>query len=198
MSAPSVRPDAADKDQWRRWAIARRRTRSDADRLAAQVANRGHLLELGRKVGRLCAFLPLPSEPLDPGLLDDLAVSGVEVLIPRVRADAPLDWCRFPSPLIHGAFGIAEPTGPGLGPEAIATADIVLVPAFAVDRRGVRLGRGGGHYDRSLALLDGPSRRIAVLFDGEFVDQLPADPHDVPVTAFVAPGQGVVPLIPPT
>jgi len=97
----------------------------------------------------------------------------------------------------------------------------VLVPALAVDSTGVRLGRGGGHYDRSLALLspsegaagedgdedsgtcpDGASsggdensgrrpRLIAVVFDDELVPQLPRDAHDIPVTDVLTPTGGV-------
>ncbi len=80
------------------------------------------------------------------------------MLVPVVTGAAPLDWCEYvtrqpPQPTRRGALGIDEPTGPRLGPAAIADADVVLVPALAVDRRGHRLGRGGGHYDRTLALL---------------------------------------------
>jgi 5-formyltetrahydrofolate cyclo-ligase len=63
----------------------------------------------------------------------------------------------------------------------------VLVPALAVARDGVRLGRGGGSYDRALARVAPGTPRVALLFDGELVDALPADPWDVPVTDAVTP-----------
>jgi 5-formyltetrahydrofolate cyclo-ligase len=75
---------------------------------------------------------------------------------------------------------------------------VVLVPALAVDAEGHRLGRGGGHYDRSLALrpdrgASGAGALIAVLFDGERVPILPFDAHDVAVDAVVTPTGGVQP-----
>ena len=97
----------------------------------------------------------------------------------------------------RGAFGIDEPTGKLLGPDAVRDADAVCVPALAVDGSGVRLGRGGGHYDRTLAQA-GPrpagARLIAVVYDEEVVDSLPADVHDVRVNALVTPSRGVMDL----
>jgi 5-formyltetrahydrofolate cyclo-ligase len=72
----------------------------------------------------------------------------------------------------------------------------VLVPALAVDRRGARLGRGAGFYDRTLRLAGPAAALIAVVRDEEFVDRLPADPHDVPMTHAVTPDRGVVELEP--
>jgi 5-formyltetrahydrofolate cyclo-ligase len=71
--------------------------------------------------------------------------------------------------------------------------DVVLAPGLAVDRRGVRLGRGAGYYDRALAAVRAP---VAVLlYDAELVEEdLPAEPHDRPVTAVVTPLRGWVNL----
>jgi 5-formyltetrahydrofolate cyclo-ligase len=69
---------------------------------------------------------------------------------------------------------------------------LVLVPALAVDHSGVRLGKGGGYYDRALSLSTGPV--VAVVRDEEFVPSLPAEPHDVRVDAVLTPGRGVVRL----
>jgi len=61
----------------------------------------------------------------------------------------------------------------------------------AVDRTGVRLGRGGGSYDRALARVGPGTLRVAVVYDTELLDLLPAEPHDVPVHGAVTP-QGFV------
>ncbi|TDB95060.1 5-formyltetrahydrofolate cyclo-ligase, partial [Micromonospora fluostatini] len=89
-----------------------------------------------------------------------------------------------------------EPAGPRLGVTAIAGADLVVVPALAVDRRGLRLGRGGGSYDRALARVPATVPTVALLHDGELVGSLPAQPHDRPVRAVVTPASGVIELSP--
>ena len=185
---------AAAKGRMREALVAARRARSAEDRRAAAVANGRHLLDALRGHAVVAAYLPLPSEPLAADLLDALAGRGARVLLPVVRGPEPLDWVDHPSPTRPAALGIAEPTGPRLGPAAIRAVTAVLVPALAVDRAGHRLGRGGGHYDRTLALMgDGPDR-IAVLFDGELVDDVPTDLFDERVTAAVVPSAGLVAL----
>jgi 5-formyltetrahydrofolate cyclo-ligase len=182
---------AADraKAALRRTALARRRGRSTAAIAAARTAITDHLLAhlAGRPV--VAAYLPLATEPLDPDLPGRLESAGCRVLLPLASAGAALDWARHDGHARLGSFGIAEPAGTRLGVGAVADADVVLVPALLVDRRGVRLGRGGGHYDRTLGAAGG--ELIAVIFDDELVPELPVGPFDVPVGAVVTPGGGV-------
>jgi 5-formyltetrahydrofolate cyclo-ligase len=201
---PADAPIGAEKDRLRAVLIASRRSRGEAERRLARTANAEHLLVALRGVSCIAGYLPLPTEPLDQDLLDRVAET-CRVLVPVTLGPMPLDWCEYPGPVTRGFFGIPEPTGERLGPDAIADADAVLVPALAVDKAGHRLGRGGGHYDRTLALRSrlssvrnplgtAPADRtalIAVLFDGELVDTLPFDDFDRPVTAVVTPGEGV-------
>jgi 5-formyltetrahydrofolate cyclo-ligase len=70
----------------------------------------------------------------------------------------------------------------------VAAADVVLVPALAVDPAGNRLGRGGGSYDRALARARADAALVAVLHDGEMVERVPVQPHDIPVGAALLPG----------
>ena len=85
--------------------------------------------------------------------------------------------------LVNGAYGIPEPGAhlPRLEPSNI---DLMLVPAVAIDRRGYRLGYGGGYYDRLRA-----DRRwreiptIGIVFDFAYVDELPIDPWDLNLDA---------------
>ncbi|MGH3852075.1 MAG: 5-formyltetrahydrofolate cyclo-ligase [Pseudonocardiaceae bacterium] len=147
--------------------------------------------------GTVCAYWPVGGEPGSPELLDTLARRGWRVLLPVVGAVAePLDWaeCTGAESLRAGPLGLLEPTGPRLGRAAITAAVLVLVPALAVDRRGTRLGRGGGHYDRSLPLARPGTPLIAIVRDNEVLDSLPAQPHDVPVTAALTPSRGLLPL----
>lgn len=116
---------------------------------------------------RVAAYASFGTEPRTTALLTG------ETLLPVLLSDRDLDWS------VGG--------GPPLGREAVTACDVVLVPALAVDRAGVRLGRGGGSYDRALARVHGLV--VALLHDGELLDEaLPAEPHDVPVHAVALPG----------
>jgi 5-formyltetrahydrofolate cyclo-ligase len=144
----------------------------------------------------VCAYWPVGGEPGSVELLNSLLCRGCRVLLPLVSPPGPLDWAEYAgeASLRAGPFGLREPTGPPLGPAAIATAALVLVPALAVDRRGIRLGRGGGHYDRTLPLARPGVPLVAIVRDEEVLTSVPAQPHDVPVTAALTPGQGLLAL----
>jgi 5-formyltetrahydrofolate cyclo-ligase len=181
-----------DKAGWRAELLAGRRRRSPIAIADARRRIAAHLAPLGGPGGTVCAYLPLPTEPLDPDLPAELARRGARVLVPIAARDAPLDWCAWaPGATRRGSFGIREPLGQVLGADAIADAGVILIPALAVDRRGTRLGRGGGHYDRSLARDDIAGRLIAVIFDDEVVDTLPRALLDRPVTEVVTPTGGI-------
>jgi len=185
-----------EKARWRTRLSAARREREPAERAAARASNAAALLAELRGARTVCAYLPLGTEPLDPAVIGALVVAGVRVLLPVATADRPLEWAVAGGGVRRGAFGIDEPTGKLLGPDAVRDADAVCVPALAVDGSGVRLGRGGGHYDRTLSRLGRVPgvRLIAVVYDEEVVDSLPADFHDVRVNALVTPSRGVMDL----
>jgi 5-formyltetrahydrofolate cyclo-ligase len=150
--------------------------------------------------GTVCAYWPVSGEPGSPELLDNLAHCGCRVLLPLVGpptgAAGSLDWAEYTGAgsLRAGPLGLREPTGPRLGCAAIATAVLVLVPALAVDWHGIRLGRGGGHYDRTLPLATPGTPLVAIVRDDEVLASVPVQPHDVPVTAALTPGRGLFPL----
>jgi 5-formyltetrahydrofolate cyclo-ligase len=148
----------------------------------------------------VCAYVPVGSEPGSAELIDSLLRRGVRVLLPVAHHDAagmpvPLLWGEYrPGELVQARFGLQEPAEPWLPADAIAAATVVLVPALAVDRAGVRLGRGAGFYDRSLPLAAPAARLVAVVRDDELVDRLPAEPHDVRMTHALTPNGGLVTL----
>jgi 5-formyltetrahydrofolate cyclo-ligase len=149
--------------------------------------------------GPVCAYWPVGAEPGSSALLDGLRERGYRVLLPVVDPAGPLDWAEYlgTDSMRAGPLGLHEPAGRRLGTGAIAQAALVLVPALAVDRRGVRLGRGGGHYDRTLPLAAPGTPLVAVVRDEELLASLPAEPHDVTVSAALTPGGGLVVLAPP-
>jgi 5-formyltetrahydrofolate cyclo-ligase len=147
--------------------------------------------------GPVCAYVPVGSEPGSPELVAALHAAGNEVLLPVVPpVGGPLEWAAYTGPesLAAGPLGLREPTGPRLGPAAIARARLVLVPGLAADRSGVRLGRGGGHYDRTLPLAAPDVPLVIVLNDDELVERLPAEPHDRRVTGALLADAGLVTL----
>jgi len=160
----------------------------------------GHLPAFIGSGETVCAYVPVGSEPGSAELIDSLLRRGVRVLLPVARHDAaglpvPLQWGEYrPGGLVQARFGLREPAEPWLPPDAIRAATVVLVPALAVDRSGVRLGRGAGFYDRSLPLAGPTARLVAVVRDDELVDRLPAEPHDVRMTHALTPNGGLVAL----
>jgi 5-formyltetrahydrofolate cyclo-ligase len=130
----------------------------------------------------------MPSEPGTAPLISTLLGRDVEVLVPLIRANHALDWIVYDpaAPTTAGRLGVAEPVGLPLGPDALGTCDVVIVPALAVDHLGHRLGRGAGYYDRALADVRAPV--CALVFAHELLPEVPHEPHDVPVQMAVTPG----------
>ena len=137
-------------------------------------------------------YAAMPDEPDTEPLRRALRASGVRVLLPIVLDGSQLDWADDDGDLRPATrLGGPEPTGPRLGPDGVQLAQVVLIPALAVDTLGNRLGQGAGYYDRTLPLL-GPSVPVlAVVHDNEVLDAaiepIPAEPHDVPVDAVITP-----------
>ncbi|GAA3432366.1 5-formyltetrahydrofolate cyclo-ligase [Kutzneria kofuensis] len=183
-----------EKDSWRKRLVKARAELSSEVREAEAQALAEAVPAVGWPASTVCAYVPVGTEPGSLALLDALRAAGRRVLLPIVTGKEPLDWGVYfgPDSLVPGPFGLREPAGLRLGRGAVANADAVLIPALAVDRRGVRLGRGAGHYDRSLVGVTAP--RIAVVRAEEFVDRLPAEPHDVLMTAVLTPSGGFVRL----
>ena len=138
----------------------------------------------------VAAYVSVGSEPGTGPLLESLSARGTEVLLPILLPDGDLDWAPYSGPhdLVPATRGMLEPVSEAMGPAAVTTVDAVLVPGLAVDQRGVRLGRGGGSFDRALARVGGRVFTGVLLHDGEVLDmRIPRDPHDVPVDAAATP-----------
>lgn len=121
----------------------------------------------------------LPTEPPTEGIRAALVTRGSRLLVPTLLADKDLSW-RDPA------------SGTDLGVDVIAAADLIIVPGLAVDRAtGIRLGQGGGSYDRALARKCPGTPVVAALFDDEVMDGVPFEPHDCRVDAVLTPTGGV-------
>jgi 5-formyltetrahydrofolate cyclo-ligase len=178
---------------------ARRRVADDVRAAEARMLS-AHLELVVSAGSTVCAYMPVGAEPGSIEMLDVLLQRAGRVLLPVARVSAddvalPLRWGEYRSDgLTQGRWGLLEPVEPWLPESALAEAGVVLVPALAVDHHGVRLGRGRGFYDRSLAFRNLQARLIAMVRDEELVDELPSEPHDVPMTHVITPKRGVVAL----
>ncbi|HEY2204802.1 MAG TPA: 5-formyltetrahydrofolate cyclo-ligase [Pseudonocardia sp.] len=200
--SPSGPGQPRTKHEWRAYLRARRRAVPPELRAAEAT----QLVETAVRsaagcAGPVCCYSPIADEPGSPALLDALRAAGHVVLLPLVPHDGgagapvgrPLNWAPYEGAdqLVDGPYGIKQPRDAGWGPAAIATAGFVLVPALAVDQRGVRLGRGAGWYDRTLPLARPHTPLVAVVRDDDIVRSLPADRHDVRMTDVLTPRGGL-------
>ncbi|HEV2885626.1 MAG TPA: 5-formyltetrahydrofolate cyclo-ligase [Jatrophihabitans sp.] len=172
-----------DKTALRSMVAAARAVRTEQQRAQDRAAIRAHVLA-GCRAGRvrpgslIAAYEPLRTEPGSTELLAALVEEGYRLIVPVTLADRDLDWTSWP------------PTGDPerrLGVDAIAAAALVLVPAFAVDLAGHRLGRGGGSYDRALARLPAGTLVAALLYRDELLPDVPVESWDLPVGSVVTP-----------
>src|SRR5690606_21304902 len=116
----------------------------------ATAALTENLIELtGRlSVRSVATYLPHADEPNVRGYINWALEQGTRVLLPISRDDGLLDWVvAGDQGETEGPFGWPEPVGERLGPIAINDVDLILVPAAAVDRTGMRMGWGRGYID---------------------------------------------------
>jgi 5-formyltetrahydrofolate cyclo-ligase len=190
---------AADKAELRRRLLAFRRQLEPAELAAAGRSIRDAVLDLPetQMAGTVAGYWSIGAEPDTHGLLFALWKRGTYVLLPVLLPDGDLDWASYEGPdsLRPGPRGLMEPSEALRGPAAVCSADLVLVPALAVDRSGLRLGRGGGSYDRALARVGAQVPTVALLYDSELLDQVPGGPHDQRVRMVARPSAGVTRLV---
>lgn len=158
-------------------------------RASAQLTRRVLDLPVVEAAHCVAAYVSFGTEPSTAELLAGISSRSVRVLLPVLRPDLDLDWAIYDGPhhLTQGPRGVRSPAGPPLGLTAVAEADVVVVPALAVDRRGQRLGRGGGSYDRALARAAPGAVLVAPIYEGELLDDVPAEEHDRRVHLAVLP-----------
>jgi 5-formyltetrahydrofolate cyclo-ligase len=141
-----------------------------------------------RRAATVSAYVSIGAEPGTGALLDALTGAGKRVILPVLQTDHDLGWgtWRGAAALAPARMGLLEPVDQ-LGLDAVATADIVLVPGLAVSMAGDRLGQGGGSYDRALGRVPVGTPVVILLYDDEVGLDVPVDPHDRPVTAAATP-----------
>ncbi|MFT3876904.1 MAG: 5-formyltetrahydrofolate cyclo-ligase [Propioniciclava sp.] len=162
---------------------------SDPQRALADAARLARALEAcaGHRV--LACYASTAPEPDTLALIEALADAGARVLLPVLRSarEPAWAWYQGPDSLRPGWRGIPQPRGPVLPAPALAEATFVWVSALAVTPAGVRLGTGGGWYDRALTHASPRATLGTLVGDDEVVAALPAEPWDIPVDLVVTP-----------
>ena len=186
-------PIAAAKRAMRAELRERRQLLSQAARDAAAAGIRVQLDELVEQVGArsISCFLSIPTEPGTHEFVAGAVARGIRVLLPITRVDGLLDWAVATpdGDIAEGMFGLPEPVGEVLGPIAVNDVDLLVIPAAAVDRSGMRLGWGRGYFDKTIGSMERCPPVYAVVYDSEVVDEVPSDRLDQPVTGVVTPTQ---------
>ncbi|MCS5721039.1 5-formyltetrahydrofolate cyclo-ligase [Herbiconiux sp. CPCC 203407] len=182
--------ESNDKRALRAELRERRRTRPAHVVDAANAGFTANLIALAteKQARTISAYLSTSFEPDTRQFLNWAIADGRRVLLPIARQDGLLDWAEGDGETeTEGLYGLPEPVGGILGPIAINDADLILIPASAVDQHGTRMGWGRGYFDRTLGSMEKRPPVFAVVFDDEILEQVPRELHDAPVDGAVTP-----------
>lgn len=169
----------------------RRHRLSEAERvrLSNQASLRFLTFDELHKATVVAGFMATRSE-IDTGpVLAALSRSGKDIVLPRISTTGAAPRLRFhrfdhPSQLLPGAFGVLEP-GPETTEVSAQAIDLFIVPGLAFDRRGIRVGYGGGYYDECLKTVRMDPNSVALFigfaFDFQLLESCPAEEWDVPL-----------------
>ncbi|MEV4775505.1 5-formyltetrahydrofolate cyclo-ligase [Microbacterium sp. LTA6] len=164
------------------------------DAAAAAIGERLDALVDDADARSISCFLSTTNEPGTREFVARTVRRGIRVLLPVTRADGLLDWAiaTDDGEIAEGMFGLPEPAGEVLGPIAVNDVDLMIIPAAAVDRSGMRLGWGRGYFDKTIGSMEKCPPVYAVIYDSEILDSLPREVHDQPVTGVVTPSQTLI------
>ena len=173
-------------------ALAKAQLRSKilASRVRRESSNQAltaNLLELVSqlKVQSVATYLSFGTEPSTTEFISSLLDDGIEVLVPKILPDETLAWYKWDGvSATTSSLGMREPDESKLQAVSIQEADLLIIPALAVDRIGNRLGRGKGYFDRELSVLS-DSKVYAVCFEDEVLESIPSEVHDQRVSGVV-------------
>ncbi|MBG6214231.1 MAG: 5-formyltetrahydrofolate cyclo-ligase [Cryobacterium sp.] len=168
----------------------RRRNLTSSERQAATAGFTENLqsLVLDLSAQSISCYLSAHNEPDTRPFLNWASAEGIRILFPISREDGLLDWTVGDGDEeFTGISGVPEAVGTLLGPIAINDVDLIIVPAAAVGQDGLRMGWGRGYFDKTLGSMEKCPPVYAVVFDSEFLDEVPREVHDQPVNGLVTP-----------
>jgi 5-formyltetrahydrofolate cyclo-ligase len=143
----------------------------------------------------LMCYVATEHEVQTEAIIGKAIKSRCTVTVPCINPETEvLDAVEIRDPskdLVVGKHGILEPRIDIRKPFDVSRLDLILVPALAFDRKGHRLGRGGGYFDRFLKTLPREAKRVGLGFDFQLLDEIPTEDHDM-VVNFVVTNEGVL------
>jgi 5-formyltetrahydrofolate cyclo-ligase len=168
----------------------RNHTSTERETLTDQLTTTLQRFVEEREIESMSAYLSSQDEPNVRPFLNWAFDRGIRTLLPITREDGLLDWAVGDgSSEGLGLEGMPEVVGEVLSPLALGDVDVILAPAAAVDRAGTRMGWGRGYYDKTLGSMAKRPPVYAVIFDAEFLDELPRERHDQPVDGIITPSR---------
>ncbi|MBD5244606.1 MAG: 5-formyltetrahydrofolate cyclo-ligase [Barnesiella sp.] len=177
------------KEDIRRSVRASKCLLSEADRetAAERVFSRLEELAAFMMSDHILMYHSLPDELSTRSFLGKWA-GRKRFYLPRVNG-VNLDILPYDRSRLHlGSFHIEEPDGDNT--VSVDDIEMIVVPAVAYDRKGNRVGRGKGYYDRLLA--DSKAVKVGVAYDFQFVDEIDAEPHDIPVDIVITQSRTII------
>ena len=177
-----------NKKLQRKFFLERRRSLTVSDRQAYSAKIREKITNCpAYQKARMCfLFASMPDEVQTKELIVDALKAGKRVCLPYItdKKGGIMQAAEIFSfeELVTGAYGILSVDETKLRIVNPLDIDFVLVPGVGFDRRGYRLGMGGGFYDRFLAKTVNAYLAAAV-YDCQLTDEVVKDEHDAKVNA---------------
>lgn len=167
----------------------RNQKKSDNSRKSKIIKEKLFSLEEFKKAKNIFCYISLASEADTKGIIVDALGLGKHMFAPRVEQDAlgVAEIKDLDKDLEEGPLGILQPREdlPRLSPPEVL--DIAIVPGIAFDRKGSRLGRGKGYFDRFLKqLADTAVKTVGIAFDFQILKSIPQNSSDIPVNLVIS------------
>lgn len=172
---------AAKREMRSRIRAARRALRpGEAQLRSASACNAVIESDEFKRAKTVASYRAMPGEVMTDDIFKAASARGMTMLYPKVeKGERDLKFCavRRLEDMVPGLWGILEPAA-GAEFRPISDADLVIVPGVAFDRRGGRLGQGGGYYDRVFKMMRPDAVRMGIAFLLQIVDEAPIERHD--------------------
>ena len=183
-------PNTQETKQSLRKSLQETRRKTQLGSFDAEQLTKRALFELSKTTGDVAVYMSLPEEPPTENLIQEVRKLNRNVWLPRINNDELLG-IKNPTDFNVGPDGFKEPKGDGVLAKDLVELGAIILPGLAVDVKGTRLGKGKGFYDRVLVQLNENTKRIVLLFDLEFILEVPKESHDQPIHTIATPYRSI-------